>query len=561
MLTHLSIKNFAVVRALDIELGNGLTVITGETGAGKSIMIDALGLVLGDRADNSVIRDGADRAEITAVFDVAPDTEAGAWLREHEFASEECIIRRILSTDGRSKAFINASPATLQQIKTLGEALLDIHGQHEHQSLLKKPVHRQLLDTYAGVTSLAEEIALTYQNWSDAERKLLELTGQLEQQRAQQELISYQLNELAELNLQEGEIEQLELDHDRLSNAEHILAIGRQISVLCSSEESNDAYADCSSLIAQAIRLSDQLRADENPDLQNCVALLESAKIQIEEANRSLQQYLGRIEVNPERLQLVEQRIGEAHQLARKHRVQPGELIQTLATLKDEFLQRDNIDDEIRFLKAQSDAAKVAYASLAESLSAARNEFAERLNEQISVHMHTLGMPGSSFVTQLTPHPQSTLSPHGGEDVEFLVSTNPGQLPRSLQKVASGGELSRISLAIQVILASRTDTPTLLFDEVDVGIGGATAEIVGQLLRTIGAKGQVICVTHQPQVAAKAHHHLYVSKNIGVDSTDSQVTTLSRREKISEVARMLGGIKLTDQTLAHAEELIAQGAE
>ncbi|MCF7982127.1 MAG: DNA repair protein RecN [Pseudomonadales bacterium] len=556
MLTHLSIKNFAVVRLLDIELNTGLTVITGETGAGKSIMIDALGLVLGDRADNSIIRDGADRAEISAVFDVAQDTAASTWLEEHEFQSDECIIRRILSTDGRSKAFINDSPATLQQIRALGETLLDIHSQHEHQSLLKKHVHRQLLDDYAGSSDLAQNLAFTYQSWSAAEKRLSHLKQQLEQQRQQHELLGYQLDELTKLDLQEGEVEQLELDQTRLADAEQILTVGQQISSLCSADGVDDTAIDCISLIAQAIRFSDQLK-DEDLNLQNCIGLLESAKIQIEEAMSSLQQYLERIEVNPERLQRVEQRLGDAYQLARKHRVQPQELIQTLKLLQEEYSQLDNIDEEIQKLQTQCDNEKKRYTELAESLSDSRKKCAQQLNQQISTNMHLLGMPGSSFVTQLTPLDQAKLSPYGKEEIEFLISTNPGQAPRPLQKVASGGELSRISLAIQVILAIKTDTPTLLFDEVDVGIGGATAEVVGQLLRKIGEQGQVICVTHQPQVAAKAHHHLYVSKNISRESTDSQVAALSYQEKIAEIARMLGGIKLTDQTLAHAEEMIA----
>lgn len=557
MLIQLSIKNFAVVRALDIELNEGLTVITGETGAGKSIMVDALGLVLGDRADNSVIRDGCDRAEISAVFEADPDSAAYRWLREHEMDEEQCIIRRTLSTDGRSRAFINDSPATLQQIRSLGEALLDIHSQHEHQSLLKKPTHRLLLDNFAGTTELAQQVEKTYQSWSEANSELAQLRGQAQEQRDQHELIGYQLQELEELNLQEGEIEQLGSEQTRLANAEHILSIGRQIASLCHSGDIETSQTDCVSLISQAIRLSEGLQ-DDNPDLRNCTELLANAKIQLEEAGSSLESYLQRVEVNPEKQQLVEQRLGEAHHLARKHKVQPEQLPETCRELREQYERLDNLDDHIQQLTDQAAKAKTAYTELAERLSAAREKSAAQLNQAISVHIQKLGMPGSNFVSQLTPLDRDRLSPHGREDIEFLVSTNPGQAPRPLQKVASGGELSRISLAIQVILAGKTTTPTLIFDEVDVGIGGATAEIVGQLLREIGDSGQVICVTHQPQVAAKSHHHLFVSKNIREQGSDSEVAALSYQEKISEVARMLGGVKMTDQTLAHAEEMIAQ---
>lgn len=557
MLTHLSIKNFAVVRSLDIELNDGLTVITGETGAGKSIMVDALGLVLGDRADNNIIRDGTERAEITAVFDVLDNSAATAWLTQQELQPEDCIIRRVLSSDGRSRAFINDRPVTLQQIKELGEALLDIHSQHEHQSLLKKSTHRKLLDSYAGTLALAQQLKELYQSWSDANQQLSLMQQRAQESKEQRELIGYQLSELSSLNLQPDEFEQLESEQARLANAEQILTAGQQILSLCNNHSSDDISTDCSSIISQALRLSEDLR-DDNADLDNSIELLQSAKIQIDEAVSSLQLYLSKIEINPEKQQLVEQRLGEAYQLARKHKVHPSELLETQQQLARDFSELENIDDNMHTLAQRIDDARKEYFKLAEELSAARAKAAQQLNQLIIDQMQAMGMPGASFVTQLTAVEPGQLSPYGAENVEFLVSANPGQTPRPLQKVASGGELSRISLAIQVILASSTETPTLIFDEVDVGIGGATAEVVGQLLRTIGSRGQVICVTHQPQVAAKAHHHLYVSKNSVDEHTDSQVAALSREGKVSEVARMLGGIKLTEQTLAHAEEMIAQ---
>lgn len=532
-------------------------------------MVDALGLILGDRADNNIIRDGTDRAEITAVFDVLDNSAATNWLTQQELQPEDCIIRRVLSADGRSRAFINDRPVTLQQIKDLGEALLDIHSQHEHQSLLKKSTHRRLLDSYAGTQALAERVKDVYQSWSDANQQLTLMQQQAQDKREQRELISYQLSELSTLNLQPDEFEQLESDQARLANAEQILTAGQQIMSLCSSQGNDEISADCSSIISQALRLSEDLQ-DDNADLGNSIELLQSAKIQIDEAASSLQHYLDTVEINPEKQLLVEQRLGDAYQLARKHKVHPSELIATQQQLTNDFRELEDIDDNMQALAQHIEANRKEYADLAAQLSAARSEAALQLNQLIADQIQAMGMPGSTFITQLTPLETTELSPYGAENIEFLVSANPGQAPRPLQKVASGGELSRISLAIQVILASSTETPTLIFDEVDVGIGGATAEVVGQLLRTLGStgpestnrgsKGQVICVTHQPQVAAKAHHHLYVSKNSVDESTDSQVSALSREGKVSEVARMLGGIKLTEQTLAHAEEMIAQTA-
>ncbi len=555
MLTHLSIQNFAVVKSLHVELHGGLTAITGETGAGKSIMVDALCLILGDRADNGVIRDGADRAEICAVFDISENPLAHQWLEYQDLGEEECIIRRSLTTDGRSRAFINDRPMTLSQVRELGETLLDIHSQHEHQSLMSKNEHRRLLDEYAGATDLMLQVQSNYQKWISLKEQLTQLTLGTQQQKDQQELIRYQLEELNNLNLVEGEIELLEQEQTQLANAEQILSVGQNIVTICRNHGADESGGDCHSQLSNAISLSQQLRLPEHHQ-RNSIELLQNAQIQIEEACDNLRDYLESVEVNPERLLLVEQRLSDAHQLARKHRIQPAELPELRLKLESNLEELANVDEALLQLETDIESALRAYSDKSHQLSKIRSKSAQQLNQVIISHLEAMGMKGCTFITQLTPLAEEKPSASGAETVEFLVSANPGQAPKPLRKVASGGELSRISLAIQVVLANKTNAATLIFDEVDVGIGGGTSEVVGQLLRQLGAKGQVICVTHQPQVAAMAHHHLAVTKQTESAFTDSRVVTLSAEDKITEVARMLGGLKLTKQTIAHATEMI-----
>lgn len=554
MLTHLNIKNFAVVQSLSIDLQKGLSVITGETGAGKSIAVDALGLVLGDRADNGVIRDGTERAEISASFDTSNNIEAQKWLDEQGLESDECILRRVLSRDGRSRAFINGTPTTLGQLREFGESLIDIHSQHEHQSLLNKANHRRLLDSYAEANKLAAEVTNTYYQWHRAENQLTQLKDDLQSQTEQHQLLRYQLEELDELNLQPGELENLESEQQRLASAGEILANGQQILTLTQSSEIDSN--DCSSLINQAIRLSENIQ-DDHSDLSETRNLLKNAQIQIEEAASSLNHYLSQVNIDPQRQQLVEERLSDIYQISRKHQIQAPELLDLHERLKKDFEQADNMGEHIEELEQQATLYKQGYLHAATQLSDKRQKACQLFDSQIAEHLQALGMGGCHFTTQLSPFDADTLSPHGLESLEFLVSTNPGQTPRPLSKVASGGELSRISLAIQVISAQAASIPVLVFDEVDVGIGGGTAEVVGQLLRELGKAGQVICVTHQPQVAAQAHQHLSVSKQSENDQTDSKMTLLNKEEKVAEIARMLGGLKLTDQTLAHAREMLA----
>ena len=556
MLQQLSIKNFAVVTALDIELSRGLTVITGETGAGKSITVDALGLTLGDRADSGIVRDGTERAEITAAFDTSQLAAANHWLSRMDFTVDpnhnECILRRIVTREGRSKAYINGTPVTLQQLKELGEHLIDIHSQHEHQSLLKKDTYRKLVDAYADCSPLAKKVQSLYSERRQKAELLSELQARDAEDSAQQQLLSYQLNELEQLALQPGELDNLEQEQTRLANAEQIIREGQTAMALSSNPEGGEGDS-ARDLLARALRHVEEM--GDAPELGDIKQLLNEAVIQAEEAGHSLQAYLERTEINPDRLAEVDERLGLCHQIARKHQVTPDQLLDKQAALQQELDQIIGADQHIEDLQVELTQLSKAYQKQADQLSAKRTKAAKKLNKEMKAILATLDMPDCVFEVRLTPY-DDPFQRHGQEEIEFLVSANPGQAPRPLSKVASGGELSRISLALQVISAEHSTIPTLIFDEVDVGIGGATAETVGKLLNQLGDKGQVLCVTHQAQVAAQGHQHFQVSKQTSKGMTNSQITTLSGEEKVAEVARMLGGSELTPTLLAHAEELV-----
>ena len=551
MLVHLSIKNYAIVDHLDLELMSGMSVITGETGAGKSIMLDALGLSLGDRCDSSVVRQGADKADILATFELADIPEAKQWLIDHDLANEEvCILRRVINQDGRSRGYINGTPCPLSHLKELGEWLIDIHSQHEHQSLLKTDTHRALLDNYAGNTLLVEEVRLVAQQWRQTEQKLKQLSGDSEEQQAKQQLLSYQLDELEKLALSDNEVEQLEEEQRNLSQADTILSACQQVLDACSNDDTNII-----STLSMSIR---RLMSFKEPveGLSEAISLFNNAQIQLEEAIDEVHHFVDHFEADPSRQQQVEERLDTIYSLARKHHVQPIELIALTTKLQQE-LASIHADDEQLVILADELALLVGkYQQLATKLSAERKKAAEKLAKAVQKEMQTLGMPGGQFTISLKPLISLDPTPHGLESIEFLVSANPGQPLRALNKVASGGELSRISLAIQVITAQTSRVPTLVFDEVDVGIGGPTAEIVGKLLRTLGEKGQVLTVTHLPQVAAQGHQHLFVHKERHKNSTQTAVSLLTKQQRIEEVARMLGGVDLTKESLAHAEKLL-----
>lgn len=552
MLTLLSIRNYAIVDQLDIELRRGMTVISGETGAGKSIMLDALGLALGDRASNECVREGCKKAEITACFDLAKLGEAKVWLSEHdlELESSEVQLRRVISQDGRSRCYINGQPMPLTLVRELGQVLVDIHGQHEHQRLLKKEHHRLLLDDYAGQSERIDVVRKNFHRWRRLETELEQLTAQSEENSARIQLLSYQTEELDQLALGADELHELEQEQEVLANAGEILANGQQLLNLTSESDGEN----CLSLLNHCQQLLENL--GQNTALQQAGEMIASASIQIDEASREIRHYLDGVEINPERQQEVEERLSSIYDIARKHRVNAEELPALHQSLRDELNSLTNSDERIESLQTEVVSARDEYLTEAAELSSARQAAAEELSLAVDERLHTLGMPDAHFAICLTPYDSSRYSAGGLEEVEFLISTNRGQPARALAKVASGGELSRISLAIQVVTAQTWSTPTLIFDEVDVGIGGGIAEVVGRLLRHLGERSQVLCVTHQPQVASQGHNHLFVSKRAEGDSTQTQITPLAADERIHEIARMLGGIDITKTSLKHAREML-----
>lgn len=552
MLVHLSVHNYAIVEHLDLELKRGMSVISGETGAGKSIMLDALGLALGDRADSSVVRLGADKADILASFDLDDIPDARTWLAERDLDNDgPCILRRVITAEGRSRGYINGAPCPQGDLKALGELLIDIHSQHEHQSLLKPDTHRRLLDEYSAGQELARQVQLAAQRWRQTQQALERLSNSSDEQRARQQLLSYQLEELENLALAEGELEQLEQEHKNLANAGQLLDACRQVTELCSESDAGNVLSALTSSLQRLAAFQNQAGA-----LGEAVNLLASAQIQVEEAVGELNRFVDHFDADPQRQQVLEERLDTIYTLARKHRVQPVDLVALQQRLLDE-LEGLNADDEaIERLGEEMAAYARHYEEKATELSRIRQAAAGELSLAVEAEIQRLGMPGGRFSVTLKPVAEGDYPPYGFEQVEFLVSANPGQPLRPLAKVASGGELSRISLAIQVITAQTSRVPTLVFDEVDVGIGGPTAEIVGQLLRRLGERGQVLTVTHLPQVAAQGHHHLFVHKARDSEQTRTAVAELHGRGRIEEIARMLGGVDITEQSLAHAQQMV-----
>jgi len=553
MLQQLTINNYAIVDSLEIELETGMTVITGETGAGKSIMLDALGLALGDRADRDVIRGGAERADITACFTLSRKADVNDWLQANDFDSEEdqCILRRVISRDGRSRAYINGQPTTLNTLRYLGEMLIDIHSQHEHQSLLKTATHQRLLDDYCGLQKQAQEVRSLAGKWRRLNDELAQIRSRAEESNAQYQLLSYQVKELEELALEAGELEALEEEHKKLSHGEESAVVNQQVLDLCAE---NDEFN-----LEQALNKAIALLQDipyASKQTEEAGSLLNTALIQVEEASIALKHAIDQFEVDPQRLEEIDQRLGLIHKLARKHHVLANELPELFLKLSEDLSGLSEADVQIELMEEELARLLKQYAETASSLSQAREKGAKKLAKEINSQLGKLGMESASLSVALTRFSDNTPRTGGLEGIEFLVSTNPGQPPRPLAKIASGGELSRISLAIQVVTAQTSSIPTLVFDEVDVGIGGGVAKSVGELLKKLGEKGQVLCVTHQPQVASQGHQHLYVSKSSGKDSTATQLHKLSQKERIEEVARMLGGENVSEKSRAHAKELL-----
>jgi DNA repair protein RecN (Recombination protein N) len=553
MLTHIFVKDVAIVSSLELDLESGMTALTGETGAGKSILIDALGLVLGDKADAQMIRTGCERAEIMASFDLATCSDAQTWLVQQDLDDgDECSVRRILVRQGRSRAYVNGRPATRTQLQELGERLVDIHGQHAHQSLLRAATQRDLLDAYSGSTVLAAEVAGLYRVYRDCDQRLRRLESESADRAARLELVRYQVEELADLGMSAAEIRDLDQEQKRLANLGELQATtGRLLFQLYDGEPS--LHAELSHAVADLERLS---------NFDECLSatreLVEGAAIQVEEAAVSVRQYLDGLDLDPGLADQLEARLAQVHDLARKYRVLPEQLPETLKAMRAELNALEQEDTALETLAAERDQTAEAFLTAAERLSDARRSAGKELSVTVSKAMQGLGMAGGRFEVELTRIESKAAGAHGLDRVELLVSANPGQPLQPLAKVASGGELSRMSLGLQVATAECGTVPTLVFDEVDVGIGGGVAEIVGKLLRTLGDARQVLCVTHLPQVAAQAHNHLQVRKYSRDGQTYTAIESLGDEERVDEVARMLGGQEITRKTIEHAREMIGR---
>ncbi|MDP0561162.1 MAG: DNA repair protein RecN [Candidatus Endonucleobacter sp. (ex Gigantidas childressi)] len=552
MLNQLSISDYAIVDQLDLIISEGMTVITGETGAGKSIILDALGLAIGDRADSQCVKLGAERAEIRACFDLNNCSSARKWLDNHDLASgNECILRRIITKDGRSRSYINGTPSLLSDLKTIGELLIDIHGQHEHQSLLKKSNHQRLLDDFAGVSTLAATVTHLAIEHDKIQKELHSLLSLQQEREDRLQLLSYQLKELVQLGLTENETHELEQDYRKLTNATETLTTCHRVNIICSENESGNVLQQLSLCINSLSELSLDHQA-----ITQSIDMLSSAQIQVEEAIGEINHFVDYFDADPQRIQVVEERLSAIYDLARKHRIQPDQLIEKQQTLADELEKIQCHDELSNELSTKLDKLFEDYHAQAKKLSEKRQKSALKLEKIISSRMRLLGMSKGLFRVALHQVINKDPSTTGLDDIEFLVTTNPGQPLRQLVKVASGGELSRISLAIQVATSQTSHALTLVFDEVDVGIGGGTAEIVGNMLRELGEKGQVLCVTHQPQVASRGHHHVHVDKKVTSSQSSTSITLLAGDYRIKEVARMLGGVEITSSTLAHAREML-----
>jgi DNA repair protein RecN (Recombination protein N) len=552
MLTHLSIRNFAIVKTLDVDFRQGMTAITGETGAGKSISVDALGLCLGDRADISMVRTGADKAEVCAGFNVKQLPVAMKWLEEHELTDDdEVLIRRVISSEGRSKAFVNGTPVPLQQLKQLGQFLLSIHGQHAHQQILKSDNQRNLLDQYAVHGILLSHVADAYQTLRTQRQHYQNLLEGQQQREDRSQLLSYQIQELDEYALAEGEFLSLEVEHKRLSNSQTLLEQS-QISFhqLYEAEEFN-ALSAVQNSVDRLIELQ-----EHDPSLAPIVTMLTEACIQIDEAANELRAYTEQLEIDPMRMQNVEARYSQALDLSRKHNVRPEALHEFHQQLTDEFSELVKDDSLLEELKIQLCELDKKYHLAASKLSLSRQKAAKSFAKQVEQHIHQMNMADAVFKIEVENQVQGTPNKFGLDSVQFVVSTNKGQALDNLEKVVSGGELSRIGLAIQVISSSNNDIATMIFDEVDSGISGSTASVVGQLLRKLGETTQVICVTHLPQVAARAHNQMFVTKFSDRKTTETHMICLQENERIEELARLLAGDTLTESAIANARELL-----
>ena len=556
MLTQLTVQNFAIVQFLELEFHQGMTTITGETGAGKSIAIDALGLCLGERADASMVRMGTEKAEVNARFNLNDTPHASAWLKNNDLENNisddsECLLRRTISKEGRSRAYINGTPVPLSQLKSLGQLLVNIHGQHAHQSLLKNDIQLSIIDEYANHHALLQKVKDTYQGWFFLNKQLKQQQLSLQEKQARKQLLEYQIEELDEFALAEDEFQTIEQEHKRLANS-GVLLEACQISL---NQLSEGEEVDSLSLLHKSISLLEP-QMDNDPALSAIVSNLQEAVIQIEETGYELRHFSENLELDPEQFQQLENRMSDILSLARKHQVQPELLYSFHKKLSKEYKQLNNNEAQIEQLTNDLQQAESDYFKHAQKLSQSRLRYSKELSKKITKSIQQLNMQEGQFYVSLIQNENKQLSPIGIDSIEFQVATNAGQELQDLGKVASGGELSRIGLAIQVIISQRVSIPTLIFDEVDVGISGATAAIVGKLLRSLGENTQIFCVTHLPQVAGNGHQQMFVNKQSDGKATNTTMFKLNNQERINELARLLGGDSITERTRANAEELL-----
>ncbi|HEY8054007.1 MAG TPA: DNA repair protein RecN [Steroidobacteraceae bacterium] len=557
MLTHLQIRDFAIIDAVELELRGGLTVLTGETGAGKSILVDALQLLAGGRAGAEVVRHGAERAEVCATFDLAQAPAAlKQWLEGQSIGAEgELTVRRVVAGDGRSRAYLNGQSVPVQLLREAGDILIDIHGQHEFQSLTRSAAQRELLDGYGSLTTLTGQVGIAHRVWLGLLNRTLELETQARDRDAKLELLRYQVQELHALGLADGELESITEERARRSHSGR-LAQGTQAAL---TQLYEDETASAHAGVSRALQALKGL-ASLDAKLGAVLPLLEQASIHIREGARELERYGETLDVDAARQDTVERRLAAIEELARKHRVPPAQLAARGQELQGELAALERADVDLAVLREELTTALESYRTQAQALSHKRTLAARALAKDISARMQTLGMSGGRFEADVAQNGNADPAQHGIDQIEFRVSANPGQPPRALSKVASGGELSRLSLAVQVSCAAR-EMRCMVFDEVDAGIGGAVAEIVGRELRTLGEVGQVLCVTHLPQVASQAHHHLRVTKLTDGRTTRTTLTELTAADRVEELARMLGGIEVTARAREHARDMLSSVAQ
>ena len=554
MLTQLTINNFAIVRQLEIELAKGMSVITGETGAGKSIAIDALGLCLGQRVESSMVRDGQERAEICASFYIEPHNPAYQWLQEQELQDpdnpSDCILRRLINADGRSKAFINSTPVSAAQLKEIGQYLIHINGQHASQLLLKNDYQLQLVDSFAQHSDLLNQMREDYRAWKNLQTQVKTFRQKVTENEAKKQLLQYQVEELDEFNLRPNEYLELEEDQRRLSNSEQLTHLSQSALQILSENET----VNVDTMLYRATQYINEL-VELDPHYAGAQALLNDALIQVQEATNEIQNLSSGIEQDPMLLQEIEQRMGQALQLAKKHNVKPQDLVECHHKLKAELATLVDFSESEETLIAQEKVAFTQMLATATALSASRKKAADKLAQQVTKYIKQLAMENAEFYIEVDAD-NDNVSANGVDAVLFTLRSNLGQPAQPLAKVASGGELSRISLAIQVLTSDQSAIPTLIFDEVDVGISGSTASVVGKLLRQLGDKCQVLCVTHLPQVACCGHNQFNVEKFIIDKKTETKMTALSQEERVPALARLLGGSQITELALANAREML-----